>query len=51
MADKNRQNVQGGVIIDTLAKLLFKGLDNIFDAAAEYEREMGVLKQITRIPV
>ena len=46
-----KQTVQGGSILDALSKLLFKGLDHIFDAASEYQKEMGVLKQVTKIPV
>lgn len=47
----NKQPVQGGALLDALSKLFFKGLDNIFDAAAEYQKEMGVLKQVNKIPV
>lgn len=47
----NKQTVQGGALLDALSKLLFKGLDHIFDAASEYQKEMGVLKQVTKIPV
>lgn len=52
MADmNNKQTVQGGAILDALSKLFFKGLDNIFDAAVQYEKEMGVLKQVNNITV
>ena len=52
MADmKNKQTVQGGALLEALSKLFFKGLDNIFDAAVEYQKEMGVLKQVNKIPV
>lgn len=52
MADiSSKQTIEGGALLDALSKLLFKGLDNIFDAASEYQKEMGVLKQVTKIPV
>ena len=49
MEDKTK--VEGAGVLSELFKLLFKGIDNILDNAAEYEKEMGVLKQVTRIPV
>lgn len=49
--NSTKQAVQGGVLLDALTRLLFNGLDGIFDAAAEYEKEMGVLKQINKIKV
>lgn len=45
------QSIQGGALLDALSKLLFKGIDNIFNTAVEYQKEMGVLKQINKIPV
>lgn len=51
MADiSNKQPVEGGALLDALSKLLFKGINNIFNEAAEYQKEMGVLKQINKIP-
>lgn len=38
-----------GGLISKLGSLFFKGLDGIFDRAAEYQEEYGVLKQVTRI--
>lgn len=52
MADTStKTKVQGGALLDALSKLLFKGIDKIFDAASEYQKEYGVLKQVTKIPV
>ena len=45
----NKQNIQGGELLESLKKLLFGGIDKLLDSAAEYEEEMGVLKQVTRI--
>lgn len=50
MADQ-LQPVEAGGILDALIKRLFGGLDNILNAAAEYEEEMGVLKQVNRIVI
>lgn len=47
----NKQKVEGGALLDAIASLFFKGLDNIFDAAVEYQKEMGVLKQVNKIKV
>lgn len=41
----------GGGVLDQIFKMLFKGIDNILDSAAEYENDMGVLKQVTKIKV
>lgn len=52
MADvSTKTTVQGGALLDALSKFLFKGIESIFDAAVEYKNEMGVLKQVTTIPV
>lgn len=48
---KNKTDVKGGPALDALFQMLFKGIDNIMGYAAEYENDMGVLKQVTRIPV
>ena len=45
----NNQIIEGGSLLSSLSQLLFKGLGNILDSAAEYEEEMGVLKQVTRV--
>lgn len=49
--ENNMQPVEGGSILSGIAKLLFGGLDKLLGTAAEYEEEMGVLKQVTRIPI
>ena len=46
----NKQVIEGGELLNSIAQLLFKGLNNLMDTAAEYEEEMGVLKQVTTIP-
>lgn len=43
------QSIEGGSILAKLADTLFKGLGSILGEAAEFEEEMGVLKQINRI--
>ena len=49
--ENNMQPIEGG-IISSIAKLLFGGgLDKLLGEAAEYEEEMGVLKQVTRLTV
>lgn len=45
------QPIQGAGLLDSIKSMLFKGLDNAFNSASEYEEEMGVLKQVTRIPL
>ena len=50
MNESSKTYVAGGVL-DSLFKLLFKGLDNIFNAAVEYENDMGKLKQVSNIKV
>lgn len=47
MAEK--QIIEGGSLLSSIVALFFKGLDNILDSAAEYEEEMGVLKQVNHI--
>ena len=47
MAEK--QIIEGGSLLSSIVKLLFGGIDNILDSMAEYEEEMGVLKQINKI--
>lgn len=49
MAEK--QTIEGGSLLSSIVALFFKGLDNILDSAAEYEEEMGVLKQVNHIPL
>lgn len=44
------KTVEAGLATD-LVGLLFKGLGKIFEAGAEYENDMGVLKSVTTIPV
>lgn len=52
MADtKTTQPVEGGAVLDALSKMFFKGIGSILDSAAEYQKEMGVLKQVSKIPV
>ena len=46
----SKQPVEAGAL-DDIFKLLFKGLDNLFDSAAEYQNDMGKLKKVTKIPV
>lgn len=48
---KSVQPVEGASLLSSLAGLFFKGLDNVLDRAAEYQEEMGVLKQVNRIPI
>lgn len=48
--DSNKQPIQGS-ILTTFINFLFGGIDKILDSAAEYEEEMGVLKQVSRIPL
>lgn len=38
-------------LLQQIANMLFKGIDALLDRASEYQEEMGVLKNITRIPV
>lgn len=49
MGDKSK--VEGAGALSELFKLLFKGIDKVLDSAAEYENDMGVLKQVNKIPV
>lgn len=51
MSQLETQNIEGASLLSSLAGLFFKGLDNALTRAAEYEEEMGVLKQINRIPI
>ena len=48
--ESTKQPVLAGGLLDALSKIFFKGLENLLDAAAEYEEEFGVLKQVSRIP-
>lgn len=45
------QVIEGGSLLSSIVAMFFKGIDKIFDSAAQYEEEMGVLKQVTRIPL
>lgn len=45
--ESTKQPVLAGGLLDALSKIFFKGIENILDAAAEYEEEFGVLKQKT----
>lgn len=49
--DNNLQPVEGAGLLSALISKLFGGVGKLLDRAAEYEEEMGVLKQITRIPL
>lgn len=49
--EDNLQPIEGGSILKALADLFFKGLDKMLAEQAEYEEEMGVLKQVNRIPI
>lgn len=49
--ETTKQPIEAGSLISSIANMFFKGLNKIFDDAAEYEEEMGVLKQVTRIPI
>lgn len=51
MSESTLQPVEGAGILDALANLFFKGMDKALSERAEYEEEMGVLKQINRIPI
>lgn len=46
-----QQTIEGGGVLNSLMQMFFKGVDKLLDSAAEYEEEMGVLKQINRIPI
>lgn len=48
---KNKDVVEGADLLSSIAKVLFGGLEKALDYASEYEEEMGVLKQISRIPL
>lgn len=47
----NLQPVEGAGLISAIIEKLFKGIGKALDDAAEYEEEMGVLKQINHIPI
>lgn len=49
--DNTTQNIEGGTLLNSIINMFFKGLNNLLDAAAEYEEELGVLKQVTRLTV
>jgi len=50
MAD-TKQKIEAAGLLSTLMKSLFGNIGDILNSAAEYEEEMGVLKQVTRIPL
>lgn len=50
MNTANKQPVQAGAL-NEIFKLLFKGVDKLFDAAAEYQNDFGKLKQVTKVPI
>jgi len=47
--ETTKQPVLAAGLLDSLINMFFKGLDKALTSAAEYEEEMGVLKQINRI--
>lgn len=49
MEDKTK--VEGAGALSEIFKLLFKGVDRIFDQAVEYENDFGKLKQVTKLPI
>lgn len=51
MAETTIQPIQGANLLDSLVNFFFKGLDKALADKADYEEEMGVLKQINRIPI
>ncbi len=51
MNEKQNDVTAAGGALSSIFKLLFKGIDKILDSAAEYENDMGVLKQVTKLRV
>lgn len=51
MSDSNLEKVQAAGLLSSLAGLFFRGIDNALSEISEYEEEMGVLKQINKIPI
>ena len=49
--EDTKQVVEGGSLLQALADMFFKGLNNLLNSAAEYQEEMGVLKQINKIEI
>ena len=49
--DNNLQEVKASDLLSSLVNLLFKGLDRALSDAAEYEQEMGVLKQKNKLTI
>ena len=47
---ENKTKVEGGALAE-IFKLLFKGVDNLLGSAAEYQNDMGILKQVNTIPI
>lgn len=43
------QDIEARGLLSKIADMFFKGLDRLFESAAEYEEEMGVLKQVTEL--
>lgn len=48
---KDSTNIVAAGALESIFKLLFKGLDKLFDEAAEYQNDMGVLKQVNKLTV
>lgn len=48
---EGKQQIEGAGILSRIAQLFFKGLDKAISDAAEYEEEMGVLKQVNHITI
>lgn len=46
-----QQKIEGASALNSIIQLFFKGIDKLLDSAAEYEEEMGVLKQVNKIPI
>lgn len=50
-SNQQKEDIVAAGLLDKIANMFFKGIDKILDGAVEYEEEMGVLKQVTRVPV
>ena len=51
MPQTTMQPIQGANLLNALVDFFFKGIDKALSDKAQYEEEMGVLKQINRIPI
>ena len=50
-SNQQKEDIVAAGLLDKIVNMFFKGIDKVLDSAVEYEEEMGVLKQVTRVPV